>query len=242
MWCVNRQSSIWQTYGLKQLLSGLGSEKTRDYWYGSMWSRVSHHHTLRVLLISVVQPISLPRLLFLEVDIAVIWHHATVHLHLLNMSPDCPAQYFHPHRSRRRLIMSVKRFSRVEGDGDVCCVLACSVSPSAGRERAVKVKCCLWLRLGHCIWVPFYWYGTTPVFKHVLIAPCKLHGSRPIFTKVLVRSEGHIFPPPLFHFCICATAFTELCVYDRRWWLQTALSDFNECDFSFSLFRSLKLL
>lgn len=72
MWCVNRQSSIWQTYGLKQLLSGLGSEKTRDYWYGSMWSRVSHHHTLRVLLISVVQPISLPRLLFLEVDIAVI--------------------------------------------------------------------------------------------------------------------------------------------------------------------------
>lgn len=46
----------------------------------------------------------------------------------------------------------------------------------------------------------FYWYGTTPAFKHVLIAQHELRGSLYFFffTEVLLRREGHfsIFPPP----------------------------------------------
>lgn len=75
----------------------------------------------------------------------------------------------------------------------------------------------------------FYWYGTTPAFKHVLIAQHELRGSLYFFfffTEVLLRREGHfsIFPPPHhFHPFASVPERSVSRVYDRRWWLHSAL-------------------
>lgn len=67
----------------------------------------------------------------------------------------------------------------------------------------------------------FYWYGTTPAFKHVLIAQHELRGSLYFFfffywgVAETWRPLLHIPPPPLPSLCICAGALVESCLWPQ---------------------------
>ncbi len=95
------------------------------------------------------------------------------------MSSNCPAPYFHSHWSRCCFIRLVKWFFRVEG-AEMFVVFWHAPFPLLEWEEQWRSSAASG---SHQITASefLYWYGTTPMFKHVLIAKCKLHGSLYMF-------------------------------------------------------------
>lgn len=159
-----------------------------------------------------------PRMLWKAKIVAVGWHHR-VFFNLQSMSTNCPAPYI------SFSIMQV--LFNYTGDvihWHVSCVLSYFMRPSWDLVTASQF---------------LYWYGTTQALKHVMMTPCKLHGSLHTFYLGVAK----VWRPPL---CLPPAPFAPVPynflsrVYDCRWRLQPA-GQLNGCDWHFFFFPSFQL-